>query len=88
MAPHVRRPTIHPHVRAWFAGYPIKATPIPTRFADDAAFLAYVQEAMLASDFVSGVQVNAQDRLVTLCTCSYVMTNARYLLQGVLQPLD
>lgn len=57
-------------------------------FADDDAFLDYVAQLRAASTFTSDTAVTAGDRLVTLCTCSYVFTNARYALFGRLTPAD
>jgi len=41
-----------------------------------------------ASDFVSGYDLAAEDRLLTLSTCSYEDSDARYVLIGSLKELD
>lgn len=40
------------------------------------------------SDFVSDVEVESDDRLVTLSTCTYDYDNARYVLLAKLVPID
>lgn len=43
---------------------------------------------MESSDFSSDIRPTAEDRLVTLSTCTYTFRNARYVVIGVLRPLD
>lgn len=43
---------------------------------------------MESSDFSSDITPTAEDRLVTLSTCTYTFRNARYVVIGVLRPLD
>lgn len=69
----------------WFAGYAIKAASIPANFESEAAFRKYVKEATEKSNFTSDVEVQPTDRIITLCTCSYVSSDARYLLVGVIK---
>lgn len=57
------------------------------RFADEAAFLSFVERARAQSDFAAPVAVSAGDRLVTLSTCAYAFANARYILLARLVPL-
>jgi sortase, SrtB family len=56
-------------------------------FRDDDDFLDYVGSLRQASTFVSDTAVGADDRIVTLCTCSYEFNNARFALFGKLTPL-
>lgn len=49
---------------------------------------ALIEQALAASDFVSGVQVSQKDRLVTLSTCVYDYEDARYVVVGVLRELE
>ncbi|MEK5475755.1 class B sortase [Paenibacillus sp. FSL R5-0407] len=57
-------------------------------FDDDRDFLEYIGELKVESTFQSEVDVQAEDRIVVLCTCSYEFNNARYALFGKLIPLD
>lgn len=57
-------------------------------FDDDQDFLAYIDSLKADSSFRSKVTVNPDDRIVTLCTCSYAFNNARYALFGKLVPLQ
>lgn len=55
--------------------------------SDEEDMAAFIEEAVRKSDFVSGVQVETTDRLVTLSTCAYVFENARYILIGRIVPV-
>ncbi len=57
-------------------------------FLDDEAFQQYLDKICSQSDFESTVQVTAQDRIVTLSTCSYEFENARYVVHGKLVPIS
>ena len=46
-----------------------------------------VESWMRVSRFVSGIVPTAEDRLVTLSTCSYEYNDARYVVVGVLEEL-
>ena len=50
----------------------------------------YVSAAVAASDFVpiEGVQANPANNYVMLSTCAYIFDNARYVLHGMLVPLN
>ena len=50
----------------------------------------YVATAAAASDFVpiEGVQANPANNYVMLSTCAYIFDNARYVLHGMLVPLN
>ena len=50
----------------------------------------YVAAAVAASDFVpiEGVQANPANNYVMLSTCAYIFDNARYVLHGMLVPLN
>ncbi|HNW86851.1 MAG TPA: class B sortase [Candidatus Limiplasma sp.] len=76
----------------FFAGIivPIRQRALPCfymQFEDDEAFMTYIADAKRRSTFASDVQVQPGDRIVTLCTCTYEVYNARYVLQGKLTPL-
>ena len=49
-------------------------------FASREAFLNYINYAKYQSPFTADVQVGENDRIVTLSTCAYEYTNARYVL--------
>lgn len=57
-------------------------------FEDEEAFLAFVAAARAESDFVSPVEVQPGDRLVTLSTCAYEFEHARYVVLARLTPLS
>ena len=76
-----------------FAGYvvPIRDTALPCfymNYEDEAAFMEYIAEAKRRSTFDSEVEVTPMDRIITLCTCTYEVYNARYVLQGKLVPMN
>lgn len=56
-------------------------------FDTDSDFHAYIDPRIERSTFKSDVEVGPQDKLVSLCTCSYERENARYMLIGKLTPL-
>ena len=56
----------------------------PTSFASDAEYLAYLQKALANSAYDMGVDLDVEDRIVSLSTCTNVRDTERYLLQGVL----
>jgi len=50
-------------------------------------FFDYVADLKSRSTFRSSVEVQEGDRLVSLCTCTYEFSNARYVVVGKLTPL-
>jgi len=56
----------------------------PIRFRDDEAFEDYIARIRRLSFFSSDVEVTADDRIVSLCTCAYDYTNARLIIVGKL----
>lgn len=56
--------------------------------ADDERVVEYIDWAKSVSTFKSPETVQADDRLVTLVTCTYEYENARYVLHGKLIPTD
>lgn len=56
-------------------------------FGTEAAFLAFLEHAREQSDFISDVAVTANDRIVTLSTCTYEYDEARYVVHGKLVPI-
>ena len=78
------------YVLRLFAGYVCAADGEAWRldFADEADRAAWVEKAIDASTFDSGIVPTAQDRIMTLSTCSYEFDDARYVLLGILEPQD
>lgn len=56
-------------------------------FKDGHDFQSYMDLLKKKSTFASNTIVKADDRIVTLCTCSYEFNNARYVLYGKLIPI-
>jgi sortase B len=72
-----------------FAGYMLDSaveTP-PLSFRDDDAFLAHIANIRSRSIFRSDVEVSADDRIVSLCTCDPSHRNARFIIVGKLVDL-
>lgn len=72
-----------------FAGFVVDGNYESVRFefTDDNDFLSYIDTIRGESDFNSDINVSADDRIITLCTCSYEYDNARYTLFGKLTPV-
>lgn len=51
-------------------------------------YAAWVAKMQGQSDFSSDVEVTANDRVITLSTCTYEYDNARFVVQGKLVALD
>lgn len=51
-------------------------------------YAAWVAKMKSQSDFTSDVEVTANDRVITLSTCTYEYDNARFVVQGKLIALD
>ncbi|HNW87912.1 MAG TPA: class B sortase [Candidatus Limiplasma sp.] len=80
------------YIVAFFAGIivPIRQKALPCfymLFENDEAFSAYIADAKRRSTFQSTVDVRPGDRIVTICTCTYEVYNARYVLLGKLTPI-
>lgn len=58
------------------------------KFTDDVDFQDYINSLKRKSTFESNTIVKSDDRIVTLCTCSYEFNNARYALYGKLTPIS
>lgn len=56
-------------------------------FESEKEFFAYVGERRAYSTFESDVELMPDDRIISLCTCSYEWNNARYMLIGRLVPI-
>lgn len=51
-------------------------------FSGDEDFLRYVEGFRTRSTFKSDVKLSPDDKIISLCTCSYERDNARYMLVG------
>ncbi len=74
----------------FFAGYAAKTH---TRaweldFAGEQAYLEWLQQAMDNSVIESDIVPTAEDRVVTLSTCTNSDTNVRFVLLGILKPIE
>lgn len=70
----------------WFAGIVVDGDYESVRyhFIDDQDFQSYIHLLRENSTFESDTVIEADDRIITLCTCSYEFNNARYALYGKL----
>ena len=57
------------------------------RFDSTQEYAAWLQRMRSQSDFQSDVMLSTDDRIITLSTCSYEYTDARYVVQGRLVPI-
>lgn len=71
------------------AGYvtSISSDAYKVNFENEEQLQSYVDEAIKKSTFKSNVEYVAGNRIVTLSTCSYEFTNARYVVIGVLKEI-
>lgn len=71
----------------FFAGYvaSTKADAWQKEFISGEEFADWIAEAKEKSMFASDVEPMPSDRIVTLSTCSYEFSNARFVLLGVLE---
>lgn len=53
-----------------------------------AAYTAFLNSRVAQSDFKASVSPTGTQRIVTLSTCTYSFKNARYVMHGVLEPID
>ncbi len=72
----------------FFAGYvtSVDGDAWKLDFATDAEFEDWIENAKEKSLFKSSAAPTAEDKLVTLSTCSYEFYNARFVLLGILTP--
>lgn len=56
-------------------------------FNSESDYKEYLTAAIKNSNFRSNVRVTSKDKLITLSTCSYEFTNARYVVHAVLTTL-
>jgi sortase B len=57
-------------------------------FPTDESFMTYINDLIAKSTFKSDVTVTAEDRIVTMSTCRYDVTNGRYAVFGKLVKID
>lgn len=70
----------------FFSGYvaSVSASAWDMEFTDE-AYGAWLSELVEKSDFEPGIMPAISDRVMTLSTCTYEFSNARYVMHGVLQ---
>lgn len=56
-------------------------------FDSEEDFLQYLEKFRARSTFVSDVVIQPDDRILSLCTCSYERTNARFMVIGRMVPV-
>jgi len=56
----------------------------PLEFEDDDEFMNYIEHIRSVSVFNSDVEVTADDRIVSLVTCTYDFSDARLIIVGIL----
>ena len=75
-----------------FAGIVANAAEVSTfwkvRFESDEEYVEWLYSLFEYSTFKSYVDLTADDRVVTLSTCSYEYSNARYIVVGKLVPVS
>lgn len=72
-----------------FAGFVTPATSdaYSIGFSSDEYYQSFLDKMCAQSDFQTDVEVTSEDRIVTLSTCSYVYSDARYVVMGKLVPI-
>lgn len=70
-----------------FAGYvaSVRDDAWQIQFSDEFAMEAWLGAAIEKSTFESGVMPLPTDRIITLSTCSYEFSNARFVVHGILR---
>ncbi|MFR9200135.1 MAG: class B sortase [Candidatus Gastranaerophilaceae bacterium] len=70
-----------------FAGYvaSVRDDAWQIQFSDEFAMEAWLEAAIEKSTFESGMAPLPADRIITLSTCSYEFSNARFVVHGILR---
>lgn len=70
-----------------FAAYTVDGNTFDyaTSFSDEAAFKAFIQQAMSETPYDTGITVNYGDRIILLSTCAYSYKDARFVVLGKLE---
>ncbi len=72
-----------------FAGCLIDGTKgLPLTFSDKASYQEYLNTLTANSTFVSDIEMTTDDQMISLYTCAYDFTNAKYVVFGKLVKLD
>ncbi len=61
---------------------------LPTSFADEEAFEAFLRQIVQRSAWKPERQASREDRLLLLSTCDYDFANARFVVLGRLEPIQ
>lgn len=56
-------------------------------FDDEESFFEYIEGFRARSTFCANVDIQPGDKMVSLCTCSYEWSNARFMIIGRLVPI-
>lgn len=77
------------YVIEFFSGYvsSVDTNAWDMNFTED-SFVTWLQDIKSRSAFTSQVEPQAEDKVVTLSTCSSAFANARFVLHGVLRPVE
>ena len=69
-----------------FAGYVGEGSkPLPIHFGTEGEYSSFIQEVKEKSTFESNMEVTVQDHILTMVTCDYDFSDARYILFGKIQ---
>lgn len=73
-----------------FAGFttPADSWPYVIEFGSEEEKQAYLDKAIASSAFQAQTEPTVNDRILLLSTCSYNYDDARYLVLGILTPID
>ena len=73
-----------------FAGVTVAADawPYVVEFGAEAEKTEFLQRAKAESTFEAPVEPTAEDRILSLSTCTYEFDNARYIVMGILTPIE
>ncbi len=77
------------YIVVFFSGYVTESTSDSYQVISEPGYELdeYLQKAVSQSDFSAGIELDPTARYVLLSTCSYVFSNSRYVLHGMLVPV-
>lgn len=79
----------HAYILELFAGYVVNARheTIPISFSNQDDYMKYIDEIKKRSTFQSSVILSKDDKIISLCTCTYSSADARFIIVGKLHRL-